>query len=194
MEVRGKPVRDRRSKPAVAPCAESYGVGRRTRAGGRPPTSYDTNRFIDAGCRARPRDHARDPRRILRWELARVLRFPDAAAGCGCAAAAPPAFCRTSPLTSQWVPLSRFWRQRTGSGLAADPIAGAARRGLVSIATGAYAISAAIALAGGLDFWQTMALSLLMSPAASQFGLIGVVAGGATEVRTVQRRHHARRA
>lgn len=49
----------------------------------------------------------------------------------------------------------------------------------VSIATGAYAISfGAISLAGGLDLWQTMALSLLMFTGGSQFGLIGVVAGG----------------
>lgn len=49
----------------------------------------------------------------------------------------------------------------------------------VAIATGAYAISfGAIALAAGLDFWQTMALSLLMFTGGSQFGLIGVVAGG----------------
>lgn len=49
----------------------------------------------------------------------------------------------------------------------------------VAIATGAYGISfGAIALAGGLDFWQTMALSLLMFTGGSQFGLIGVVAGG----------------
>ena len=49
----------------------------------------------------------------------------------------------------------------------------------VAVATGAYGISfGAIALAGGLDFWQTMALSLLMFTGGSQFGLIGVVAGG----------------
>lgn len=49
----------------------------------------------------------------------------------------------------------------------------------VAIATGAYGVSfGAIALAGGLDFWQTMALSLLMFTGGSQFGLIGVVAGG----------------
>src|SRR6185369_2609506 len=49
----------------------------------------------------------------------------------------------------------------------------------VAIATGAYGISfGAIAVAGGLDFWQTMALSLLMFTGGSQFGLIGVVAGG----------------
>jgi len=49
----------------------------------------------------------------------------------------------------------------------------------VAIATGAYGISfGAIALTGGLDLWQTMALSLLMFTGGSQFGLIGVVAGG----------------
>lgn len=49
----------------------------------------------------------------------------------------------------------------------------------VSIATGAYGISfGAISLAGGLDVWQTMALSLLMFTGGSQFGLVGVVAGG----------------
>ena len=49
----------------------------------------------------------------------------------------------------------------------------------VSVATGAYGISfGAISLAGGLDFWQTMALSMLMFTGGSQFGLIGVVAGG----------------
>jgi len=49
----------------------------------------------------------------------------------------------------------------------------------VAIATGAYAISfGAIALAGGLNVWQTMALSLLMFTGASQFGLIAVIAGG----------------
>ena len=49
----------------------------------------------------------------------------------------------------------------------------------VSVATGAYGISfGAIALTGGLDMWQTMALSLLMFTGGSQFGLVGVVAGG----------------
>ncbi len=49
----------------------------------------------------------------------------------------------------------------------------------VGIASGAYAISfGALALAGGLNFWQTMTLSLLMFTGGSQFGLIGVVASG----------------
>ncbi len=49
----------------------------------------------------------------------------------------------------------------------------------VAIATGAYAISfGAISLAAGLNFWQTMTLSLVMFTGGSQFGLVGVVAGG----------------
>ena len=49
----------------------------------------------------------------------------------------------------------------------------------VSVATGAYGISfGAISTAGGLTGWQTMALSLLMFSGGSQFGLVGVVAGG----------------
>jgi predicted branched-subunit amino acid permease len=49
----------------------------------------------------------------------------------------------------------------------------------VGIATGAYGISfGAIAGAAGLDFWQAMALSLLMFTGGSQFALVGVVASG----------------
>ncbi len=49
----------------------------------------------------------------------------------------------------------------------------------VAVATGAYAVSfGAIALSAGLNLWQAMALSLLMFTGGSQFGLIGVVAGG----------------
>ncbi len=49
----------------------------------------------------------------------------------------------------------------------------------VSVATGAYGISfGAIAIAGGFSAWQTLALSLLMFSGGSQFGLVGVVAGG----------------
>src|ERR1700710_3001215 len=49
----------------------------------------------------------------------------------------------------------------------------------VSVATGAYGISfGAIGIAGGLNAWQGMALSLLMFSGGSQFGLVGVVAGG----------------
>ncbi len=49
----------------------------------------------------------------------------------------------------------------------------------VSAATGAYGISfGAISVAGGLNAWQTMALSLLMFSGGSQFGLVGVVASG----------------
>lgn len=49
----------------------------------------------------------------------------------------------------------------------------------MSIAAGAYGISfGAIALAGGFDVAQTMALSLLMFTGGSQLGPVGVVAGG----------------
>lgn len=49
----------------------------------------------------------------------------------------------------------------------------------VGVATGAYGISfGAISVAGGLDFWQAMALSLLMFTGGSQFALVGVIAGG----------------
>jgi len=54
------------------------------------------------------------------------------------------------------------------------------RQGLsVAIATSAYGISfGALAVASGLDVWQTCALSLLMFSGGSQFALVGVVAGG----------------
>ncbi|HWS76057.1 MAG TPA: AzlC family ABC transporter permease, partial [Quisquiliibacterium sp.] len=58
----------------------------------------------------------------------------------------------------------------------------AVRIGLsISVATGLYGISfGALAMAAGLDLWQTMALSLLMFTGGSQFAFIGVVAGGGT--------------
>jgi len=56
----------------------------------------------------------------------------------------------------------------------------AVRIGLsISIATGLYGISfGALSVTSGLDFWQTMALSLLLFSGGSQFAFIGVVAGG----------------
>lgn len=49
----------------------------------------------------------------------------------------------------------------------------------VAVASGAYAVSfGAIAVSGGLNLWQTMALSLLMFTGASQFALVGVISGG----------------
>lgn len=49
----------------------------------------------------------------------------------------------------------------------------------VGIATGAYGISfGAIAVASGLDVWQSCALSLLVFTGASQFAFIGVIGGG----------------
>ena len=53
----------------------------------------------------------------------------------------------------------------------------------ISIATGLYGISfGALSVTSGLDFWQTMALSLLLFSGGSQFAFIGVVAGGGSGV------------
>ena len=50
----------------------------------------------------------------------------------------------------------------------------------VGFATGVYGISfGALSVAAGLDFWQTMALSVLMFSGGSQFAFIGVIATGA---------------
>ncbi len=56
----------------------------------------------------------------------------------------------------------------------------AVRVGLsISIATGLYGVSfGALSVTSGLDFWQTMALSLLLFSGGSQFAFIGVVGGG----------------
>jgi predicted branched-subunit amino acid permease len=49
----------------------------------------------------------------------------------------------------------------------------------IGVATGAYGISfGAISVAAGLDFLQTVALSLLLFSGASQFALVGVIASG----------------
>ena len=60
----------------------------------------------------------------------------------------------------------------------------AVRVGLsISIATGLYGVSfGALSSPPGLDFWQTMALSLLLFSGGSQFAFIGVVAGGGSGV------------
>ena len=53
----------------------------------------------------------------------------------------------------------------------------------VGIATGAYGISfGAIAVASGLDVWQSCALSLLVFTGASQFALVGVIGSGGSPV------------
>jgi predicted branched-subunit amino acid permease len=59
-------------------------------------------------------------------------------------------------------------------------ISPAARMGAsVAVATGLYGISfGALAVASGLDLWQTMALSLLLFSGGSQYAFIGVLAGG----------------
>jgi predicted branched-subunit amino acid permease len=56
----------------------------------------------------------------------------------------------------------------------------AVRVGLsLSVATGLYGVSfGALSVTSGLDFWQTMALSLLLFSGGSQFAFIGVIAGG----------------
>ncbi|WP_062465034.1 AzlC family ABC transporter permease [Demequina soli] len=49
----------------------------------------------------------------------------------------------------------------------------------VSLATGAYGLSfGALAVAAGLDVWQTAALSLLVFSGGSQFAFIGVLGAG----------------
>ncbi len=68
------------------------------------------------------------------------------------------------------------------SGVEAEALArrAAVRSALaVGLAVSAYGVSfGALAVAAGLDVWQTCALSLLMFTGGSQFALIGVVAAG----------------
>lgn len=46
----------------------------------------------------------------------------------------------------------------------------------VSLATGAYGLSlGALAVAAGLDFWQTMVMSLIVFSGGSQFAFVGVI-------------------
>lgn len=53
----------------------------------------------------------------------------------------------------------------------------------ISIATGLYGVSfGALSVSSGLDFLQTMALSLLLFSGGSQFAFIGVVAGGGSGI------------
>lgn len=56
----------------------------------------------------------------------------------------------------------------------------AARQGVgVAVATSAYGVSfGALAVASGLDVWQTCVLSLLMFTGGSQFAFVGVVGAG----------------
>jgi predicted branched-subunit amino acid permease len=49
----------------------------------------------------------------------------------------------------------------------------------VGVATGAYGISfGALSVAAGFDLWQTVALSALLFSGASQYAVVGIVAGG----------------
>lgn len=62
-----------------------------------------------------------------------------------------------------------------------------ARKGLwVGIATGAYGISyGALAVAAGLNVWQSILLSLLLFSGGSQFALIGVLGAGGSGASAV---------
>jgi predicted branched-subunit amino acid permease len=56
----------------------------------------------------------------------------------------------------------------------------------IGIATGAYGLSfGAVAIASGLDFWQTQSLSLFMFTGASQFALVGVLGSGGGVIAAV---------
>lgn len=56
----------------------------------------------------------------------------------------------------------------------------------IGLASGAYALSfGAIAVASGLDVWQTQVLSILMFTGASQFALVGVLGAGGGAVAAV---------
>jgi len=63
----------------------------------------------------------------------------------------------------------------------------ATRMGLsIAMASGLYAISfGALAIAAGLSFWQTMALSVLMFTGGSQFAFVSVIAAGGTGMAAV---------
>jgi predicted branched-subunit amino acid permease len=53
----------------------------------------------------------------------------------------------------------------------------------IGVATGAYAVSfGAISTTSGLSVWQTVVLSAVMFSGGSQFGLVGVVAGGGSPI------------
>jgi len=77
-------------------------------------------------------------------------------------------------------------RSRRAAGAPSEPLAGAEadraaiRAGVaVGLATAAYGISfGALAVAAGLDIWQTCVLSLLMFTGGSQFALVGALAAG----------------
>ena len=69
----------------------------------------------------------------------------------------------------------------TSAGRAADPERSAAVRAslAVGLAVSAYGLSfGALAVASGLDVWQTQVLSLFMFSGGSQFAVIGVLASG----------------
>lgn len=67
-----------------------------------------------------------------------------------------------------------------GTPTADNEVRRAWRTGLgVAVATSAYGVSfGALAVAAGLDIWQTCVLSLVMFTGGSQFAFVGVIAGG----------------
>jgi predicted branched-subunit amino acid permease len=65
---------------------------------------------------------------------------------------------------------------------AAERVAAIRASWAVGLAVSAYGLSfGALAVAAGLDVWQTCVLSLIMFSGGSQFAVIGVVAAGGTE-------------
>jgi predicted branched-subunit amino acid permease len=56
----------------------------------------------------------------------------------------------------------------------------------IGVASGAYAISfGALSVAAGLSLWQTIVLSALLFSGASQFAVVGIVAGGGSGAAAV---------
>ncbi|WP_446664321.1 AzlC family ABC transporter permease [Flexivirga sp. B27] len=75
----------------------------------------------------------------------------------------------------------------SASPTAAQAARSVARKGIwVGVATGAYGISyGALAVAAGLNIWQSVLLSLLLFSGGSQFALIGVLGAGGTGASAV---------
>lgn len=72
------------------------------------------------------------------------------------------------------------WRTSAAPSTLPDEGRSAWRHGVaVSVATGAYGVSfGGLAVAAGLDVWQTCVLSLVMFTGGSQFAFVGVIAAG----------------
>ncbi len=147
--------------------------------------------LLEAGCRRRAPDPG-DPPRRRRLRRGHVHRFLIADTSTPCAG---PTARTGRPASAASTPCGCRCRRRSSPGPGADSARGtgpavkllqspAVRVGLsISIATGLYGVSfGALSVTSGLDFWQTMALSLLLFSGGSQFAFIGVVAGGGSGV------------